>query len=123
MLERPPSDRIRSDRIRCAWAAFSKYGLVFKSCAYSFRLKAQLFDAVVSLVALYGCAGWTLSLNMEDQLRTIRHRLLRISCARRHLDEMWIDFIKRVKAEAEDRMMTSNYVCWVPAYRRQECGL
>ena len=94
---------------------------MFKSRAYSFPLKAKLFEAVVTPVALYGCAGWTLSSKMEDQLRTTRRRMLRIMlCTRRRPDESWIEFIKRGTAEAESRMMSSSYACWVPGYRRHK---
>ena len=106
------------NRIRCAWAAFSKYGEVFKSRAYAFHLKAKLFEAVVSPVALYGCPSWTLTSKMEDQLRTTKRRMLRLmSGTRRHPQETWVEYIKRATAEAERRMMELNFVCWVDAYR------
>ena len=107
------------NRIRCAWAAFSKYSVVFRSRAYSFHLKARLFEAVVSPVALYGCAGWILTLKMEYQLRTTRRRMLRImSCIRRHPDEPWIDFIQRTTVDVERRMAQLNFNCWIFASRR-----
>ena len=46
-----------------------------------------------------------------------------MSCALHRPDEQWIDFIKRAIPEAEDRMMTSNSVCWVPADRCQKWRL
>lgn len=71
------------NRLRSAWAAFSKYGEIFKSRAYSFPLKARLLEAVVTPVALYGCSSWTLTSKMESQLQTTKRRMLRIiSCIR-----------------------------------------
>ena len=47
--------------------------------------------------------------------------MLRITCCtRRRPDESWIEFIKRGTSEAESRMMSSNYACWILAHRRQK---
>ena len=108
-----------SNRLRCAWAAFSKYGSIFKSRAYSFSLKARLLEAVVTPVALYGCSSWTLTSKMESQLRTTKRRMLRtMSCFRRRPEETWVEHIQRTTVEVESRMANLNFNCWVLAYRR-----
>ena len=49
------------NRMQGAWAAFTNYSAVFRSRSYSFPLKAKLFENVVSPVALYVAASWTLT--------------------------------------------------------------
>ena len=106
-----------NSRIGGAWAAFTQYSGAFKSRAYSFPLKARLFDAVVAPVVLYGSPSWTLTNKMEEQLRTTRRKLL---CARRRPEEDWVAFIKRTTADAETRMVDLNYSCWATTFRRRK---
>ena len=108
--------------MRSAWAAFSKYTCVFKSCVSAFALTARQFEMVVTPVALYSFACWTLTVNMEHQLCRTRRKMLKIMrCSHRWKDEERIDYIKRTTAEAERCMHILSFVCCVQAAKMEFC--
>jgi len=109
------------NRLRNAWAAFAKFKDVFRSKAYTLTLKSKLFDSVVTPVALYGSACWTLTKDMEHNLLTTQRRMLRqmLSCCRRS-DEDWVDYVKRSTALAEQLFYSRGLTDWITASRRQK---
>ena len=112
--------KLRS-RLRAAWAAFSKYAAVFKSSAFAFPLKAELFEITVTLVALYASSSWTMTDSMEKALRTTQRRMLRtMLCKRRRPDEDWVAFVKRTTCHAEGLMREAGHNTWVEQYRRKK---
>ena len=61
---------------------------------------------------------------METELRTVRHKMLRIMCCiLRRPEKMWIEYIKRATAEAEISMLHLDYAYWLPSYRRRKWRL
>ena len=109
------------NRIRAAWAAFTQYKTVFVSKAYPFSSKAKLFENVVTPVAIYGSASWTLTKEMERLLVTTERRMLRaMLCKRRRPDEDWIAFVQRTTHEAESNMSQAGYGTWVEQYRTKK---
>ena len=109
------------NRIRAAWAAFSKHRCVFASNSYTFASKAKLFNSTVTPVALYGCAGWTLTKEMELRLRTAQRKMLRtMLCKRRRPDEEWVSFLKRTTALVESRMQQLGYKTWIGESRAKK---
>ena len=60
------------------------------------------FDAVVTEVALYGCAAWKLTAAEQQALRTTRRNIVRwMWGAHRKVDEDWVDFVQRATKESE----------------------
>ena len=102
------------NRLKNAWAAFSKYRTVFHSTAYPFLAKAKLFEHCVTPVALYGSACWTLTKDMEHLLASTRRRMLRsMLCKHRRPDEDWIDFVRRATKESEASAQSGGARDWV----------
>ena len=57
------------NRIAAGWASFMKYKKELCSKHGSFRLKAKLFESVVTTRVMYGCAAWTLTDVLEKRWR------------------------------------------------------
>ena len=109
------------NRIKCGWAAFSKYKDIFSSRSYSFPLKAKLFNSIVTPVILYSTASWTLTQKMEKILNTAMRQMLRkMLCAGRRPDEDWVDYIKRTTADAEKRMYDLGYEAWTISHKKKK---
>ena len=66
------------NRIAAGWASFMKHKTEFCSKHCSFKLKAKLFEAVVTPRVMYGCAAWTLTDTLEKKLRVARRHMLRM---------------------------------------------
>ena len=95
--------------------------MIFASKAYSFRVKAKLFNSVVTPAVLYSCASWTLTQSMEQDLITARRKMLRtMLCAHRCSDEEWVAFIQCTTVIAEDHMRALGYETWVHSYKRHK---
>jgi hypothetical protein len=76
---------------------------------------------VVTPVVLYGSSSWTLTLDMENALRTTQRKMLRImQCKRRRPDEDWISFVKWLTHDCEAEMQRLRYSTWVEAARRKK---
>ena len=71
------------NRIAAGWGAFMKYKTELCSKHCSLRLKAKLFEAVVTPCVMYGCAAWTLTDGLEKRLRVTRRHMLRMMFASR----------------------------------------
>ena len=95
---------------------------------YSLNSRLKLFNSVVSASMLYGCAAWTLTTDLESQVRRTQRRMLRMilgSGRRTTVDqngskelETWVDWLKRTTHEVEDRLASLNMDDWVTSHRR-----
>ena len=109
------------NRLRGAWAAFTKFKCVFKSRAYTFRLKAKLFESTVSPVLLYSSASWTLTQDMESKILTTQRRMLRTMLGKKRLPtEDWVTYVKRTTEEAESMMRSCGYHNWIEQSPRKK---
>ena len=65
--------------------------------------RMKLFDAVVTPSALYACAIWTLTGDLERQLRSTRRQMLRkMFRVGRRVDEEWPDYVRRATHTCKD---------------------
>ena len=64
-------------RISSAWAAFHMHKGELCNKNYCIKARAKLFDAVVTPTVLYGCPAWVLTKTAEQQLKTLRRKMLR----------------------------------------------
>ena len=77
-----------ANRIKSAWPAFSKCKGVFASRSYSIALKAKLLSSVVTSAVLYNTASWTFTQSMQNELTTVRRKMLQMMvCMRKPPDE------------------------------------
>ena len=70
---------------------------------------------------LFGCASWTLTASMEQQLRTVQRKMVRkMLRAHRLPNEEWVEYIKRTTASAENKMSELGYADWVSSFKRRK---
>ena len=75
---------------------------------------------------LYGCVAWTLTKNLEGQIRSCQRKMLRsiLGSGRRRCDnnevEPWVEWIQRTTREAERRAGEVNVEDWVTTARRRK---
>ena len=103
-----------SNRIACAWRSFVALRDELTKKHYSLSQRLRLFDMTVSATMLYGSAAWTLTTELEAQIRRTRRKMLRmiLRYPRRVCDrtrdgvilEPWVDWIQRTTHAAEERM-------------------
>ena len=73
----------------------------------------KLFEAVVTPVAMYGCATWALTVVMRRELNTAWRRILRMMLGvRRAIDEEWVDYLKRSMHVAEEQATKFGHHDW-----------
>ena len=100
-------------RIAAAWASFAKFKPELCDQRLSAKLRAKLFNSVVSSRVLYGSSSWTLTVEREAKLTTVRWRMLRMMFARRwrgEAQETWPDYVRDVMHRVET--ISSKLVVW-----------
>ena len=108
-------------RISAVWSAFSKFKPALCSSKLGFGAKMKLFEAVVTPVALYGCASWTLTSAMGTALKTVWRRMLRMMLGmRRATDEDWIEYAQRATHVAEDLASKAGKKDWALQQKLQK---
>ena len=118
-------DEIKN-RIKSAWAKFLSLKDELTNKQYSLNCRLKLFQSTVSSTMLYGCAAWTLTKNLEQQIRRTQRQMLRmmigsgrrIVCAESKAIEPWVDWLKRTTHQAEDRLRELKIPDWISAHRR-----
>ena len=112
---------------------------------YAFKHRARLFEAVVTPCVTYAASTWTLTKDMERDLRSARRKMLRmmIGTSRRraaanHLEdeankslgegsvdtepglEPWVDWIQRTTHKAEQLAKEACLDDWVAIHRKRK---
>ena len=140
-------DEELNNRIRAAWATFTRHRQELTNKKYPLRCRLRLFEATVGATVLYGCEAWTLKLDQQKRLRTTQRKMLRmiLGMKRRVLKyegedqntdgtesasedtdtsedslEPWSDFLKRATRAAEDRLAATNQEEWITLWRRRQ---
>ena len=102
-----------SNRMNGAWRCFAKFKDVLCSRSYPLRSRLQLFDAVVTPTAMYGCECWTLNVHSRRMLRTTWRKMVRnIFRTPRGDEETWVDYVRRATAHAEARCADWGFRNW-----------
>ena len=110
-----------SNRISAAWYAFSKFKPALCSRKLGFAAKMKLFEAVVTPVALYGCATWTVTVTMGTALKTVWRRMLRMMMGtRRDTNEDWVEYAQRATHIAEEQATKLRLKDWATQQRYQK---
>ena len=65
-------------RLGAAWGKFNSLRHELTSKTYPLKDRLRLFDGTVTATALYGCASWTLTRDLETKLRCTQRRMLRL---------------------------------------------
>jgi len=117
-------------RMGSAWRRFMSLKDELTNRRYSLNDRLKLFDSVVKATALYGCAAWTLTKELEAQSRTAQRRMLRmiVGCKRRLCTrdggdteiEPWHVWCQRATAEAERQVEKLGLESWVATCRRRK---
>ena len=138
------------NRIRAAWATFTRHREELTNKKYSLYSRLRLFNATVGAAVLYGCESWTLRLDQQRRLKTTQRKMLRaiLGNKRRVLTtsggssasevgtdfdgstdtdadleeelEPWTDFLKRTTRNVEDRLQASGQEEWLKTWRRKQ---
>jgi hypothetical protein len=66
------------NRLASGWAVFMSYKNELCGKNYAFKDRARLFEAVVTPRVMYATATWTMTKDMEKELRTTRRKMLRM---------------------------------------------
>ena len=121
------SDEV-THRIGAAWRKFMTFRDELTNKRYSLNTRIKLFSSVVSTTMLYGCAAWTLTKNLECQVRRTQRRMLRMilgsgrrtATSENGSDELepWVDWVRRTTHEAEARLKKLNLDDWVTVHQR-----
>ena len=117
-------------RLAKAWAKFGAYRqeLTNKDIPLSLRLK--LFESVVTPSVLYGSCSWVMTSARKQALKSAQMKMVRTILSRRRLVtypsvddgdsvglETWVDWVRRVTADARKEMANNGVPDWV-----DECG-
>ena len=134
-----PHETEINHRVSRAWCKFGQYKKELMSKAYPLSDRLRLFNAVVTPTVLYGSGAWVMTKAREQKLRTAQRRMLRSilgkgraklqpehvddeessqSCSLASSDgteavESWVEWIKRVTADAEVAMEKVGIPDWV----------
>ena len=117
------------NRIAAGWAAFSKYRPELCGKKYSMKARARLFEAVVTPTVMYGAASWTLTVDLEKQLRTARRSMLRMMFGGRRIPasevdgvegETWVEYVQRATHKVEDVMTRFGSQDWIALHRTKK---
>ena len=114
-------------RVRRAWAKFGtmKQELTDKNVPIGLRLK--LFHATVTPTILYGAGSWVMTDAREATLRTTQLKMLRAMLGKKRLmtdggeTETWVDWVKRVTADARQLMELHKITDWNVEVRDRIC--
>ena len=112
------------NRIAAGWAAFHKHKGELCNKFYRLRDRAKLFDAVVTPAVLYGSATWSLTQCLEQQLITVRRRMLRY-VFRLHRKragdegtlEDWVQYVKNCAHRVDELSGWLGMTGWIRDYR------
>ena len=105
-------------RIASGWGAFFKSKEILCNRALPLFDRLRLFEATVTPCVLYACGTWTLSADLERQLRSSQRRMLRwIVGVRRHPDEEFVEYIKRATHTSNELALQSGVHDWVVTQR------
>ena len=122
-----------------------KHKDIFCNKWYAFKDKLKLFENLVTPTVLYGSSTWTLTKDMERELKVARRRMLRMmfGARRRKITTMtelagpsgafdtvettedaqlepWTDWIKRTTYKVEELSAKMNAEDWVVSHRRKK---
>ena len=115
-------------RLQTAWCAFSKFRTELCGREYHIQDKLRLFQAVITSTALYATATWTLTLEMENRLRTTWRRMMRKlfrthSWRRKDSQgqlEPWHVWIQRSTRRIELQLENYDIEDWVIMHRQRK---
>lgn len=114
------------NRIACAWRRFMVIRNDLTNKRYSLDQRMRLFDMTVFSTMLYGTAAWTLTNDLENQVRRTQRKMLRMVLHYpRHIIseaheekklEPWVEWVKRTTHAAETRLDRLNLRDWVESH-------
>ena len=92
-------------------------------CSRSYRLshRMQLFEAVVSATALYGCVSWTLNAERRSRLVSVQRRMLRMIVGVSRLEsETYVEWIQRATHWAELQYSKIGGALWTIQQKKRK---
>lgn len=131
-------------RMSRAWAKFHVYEKELTDKEYPLKSRMKLFNSVVTPSALYGCGAWTMTKERELLLKTTQRKMLRkvLGAKRRCIEmdhssiddieampddepleeqfESWVEWLKRVTIESEERFVSVGGQDWIVEQRRRK---
>ena len=119
------------NRITKAWRKFAMFRDELTDKNYPLGQRIRLFKCVIQPSILYGCVSWVMTIARERLLRSTQRKMMRTILGRRRYTsinddnneeadmEPWVDWIRRVTHEAEERLQQYNVPCWVEEVRRR----
>ena len=125
-----PHEEELNHRIKKAWAKFGVYRQELTDKGIPLQLRMKLFHSVITPTMLYGSASWVMTGGREQRLQSTQMKMLRTILARKSLAkpttepdeddiESWVDWVRRVTAEASEAMKTYNIPDWVVEQREK----
>ena len=132
-------------RIQAGWNKFWLFKQELLSRCYPIRDRLRLFSGTVTPTILYGCASWTMTVSLEEKLRSAQRRMLRmiLGSPRKQLPgprdgadattnnntniqygtsslEPWVAWVRRTTHTAEHIYTKFGYDSWVDMQRRRK---
>ena len=110
-------------RIRRAWAKLGIFKSELPDRDIPLHLRVKLFKPALTPTILYGCCSWVLTNKQEDTFKATQMKMLRAILGRKRLvnadrdTETWVEWVKRVTAEARQIMHTHSIPDWVEEQR------
>ena len=112
--------------VATAWKKFMAFKEELTNKRYRLEDRLRLFNSVITPTVLYGCEAWTMTFDMESNLRRTERRMLRMvfGSGRRRTDggtvEPWVDWVKRTTHQVEAKMETLSTENWRQQARRRK---
>jgi len=129
------------NRIAAGWRKFFTLKQELTSSCYSLNDRLRLFQGTITPTVLYGSASWTMTTELENQLRKSHRQMLRmiLSSPRRILHDIsgdddsgddgneveetlepWVEWIQRCTHTVEAKLAALNLEQWVVIQRKRQ---
>ena len=113
------------NRINMAWRKFNVFKAELCCKSYSLRHRLRFFDSVIFPGMLYGCATWTLTVELQHKIRKTQRHMLRQILGKRwtnenDLSETWVEWFKRVSHEIENQCIKWSIEDWMQVAQRSK---
>ena len=103
-----------SNRIASGWAAFFKFKHALCDRKLPLQDRIKLLEATVTPCVMYACAAWTMTADMEAQLKTTKRKMLRrMIRTTRDVNEAWPDYVRRATHFSEELAKRHGATDWV----------
>ena len=116
-------------RISNAWAGFNQFRKELCCRKFDIKLRLWLFESIVTSRALYGCAAWTLTAEMNKALQSTQRRMLRLVISpsshrngRECTLEAWVQWIRSTTHQVEEIMRKLKIRSWVQQAHDRKVG-